>query len=70
MGSFMNRALTMRTGQTHVHRYVDRLLRLVEEGQVDPTRIITHRLPLDEAPHAYDIFKNKEDGCEKVVLKP
>jgi threonine dehydrogenase-like Zn-dependent dehydrogenase len=70
MGSFMNRSLTMRTGQTHVHRYLEPLLRLIEEGQVDPTRIITHRLPLDEAPHAYDIFKNKEDGCEKVVLKP
>ena len=46
------------------------LLRRIERGELDPTRVITHRLPLAEAPHGYDIFKNKEDGCEKVVLTP
>ena len=46
------------------------LLERLERGEIDPTRIITHRLPLDEAPHGYDIFKGKEDNCEKVVLTP
>jgi len=46
------------------------LLDRIERGELDPTRVITHRLPLAEAPYGYDIFKNKADGCEKVVLKP
>jgi threonine dehydrogenase-like Zn-dependent dehydrogenase len=66
----MNRSLTLRTGQCHVHRYMRPLLERIERGELDPTRIITHRLPLQEAPHAYDIFKNKQDDCEKVVLTP
>jgi threonine dehydrogenase-like Zn-dependent dehydrogenase len=66
----MNRSLTLRTGQCHVQRYMRPLLDRIERGELDPTRIITHRLPLAEAPHGYDIFKNKADGCEKVVLKP
>jgi threonine dehydrogenase-like Zn-dependent dehydrogenase len=69
-GAWMNRALTLRTGQCHVHRYVPRLLEIIEQGKVDPTRIITHRLSLDEAPKGYEIFKNTQDNCEKVVLKP
>ncbi|RKS75333.1 threonine dehydrogenase-like Zn-dependent dehydrogenase [Motilibacter peucedani] len=69
-GSWMNRALTLRTGQCHVQRYMRPLLQRIERGEIDPTRIITHRLPLSEAPHGYDIFKNKEEGCEKVVLTP
>jgi threonine dehydrogenase-like Zn-dependent dehydrogenase len=69
-GSWMNRSLTLRTGQCHVQRYMRPLLQRIERGELDPTRIITHTLPLAEAPHGYDIFKNKEDGCEKVVLKP
>jgi threonine dehydrogenase-like Zn-dependent dehydrogenase len=69
MGSFMNRALTMRTGQCHVHRYVQPLLERIENKEIDPTRIITHTLPLAEAPKGYEIFKNKQDSCEKVVLK-
>jgi threonine dehydrogenase-like Zn-dependent dehydrogenase len=69
-GAWMNRGLTLRTGQCHVHKYVKPLLRRIEAGEIDPTRIITHRLPLDQAPHGYDIFKNKQDNCEKVVLKP
>jgi threonine dehydrogenase-like Zn-dependent dehydrogenase len=46
------------------------LLRRIEHGEIDPTRVITHTLPLERAPHGYDIFKHKKDGCEKVVLKP
>jgi threonine dehydrogenase-like Zn-dependent dehydrogenase len=69
-GAWMNRALTLRTGQCHVQRYMRPLLGWIERGEIDPTRVITHRLPLAEAPHGYDVFKNKEDRCEKVVLKP
>jgi threonine dehydrogenase-like Zn-dependent dehydrogenase len=68
-GAWMNRAITLRTGQCHVQRYMKPLLNRIERGEIDPTRIITHRIPLDEAPHGYDIFKNKQDNCEKVVLK-
>ncbi|MEU5250863.1 zinc-dependent alcohol dehydrogenase [Streptomyces longwoodensis] len=69
-GAWMNRSLTLRTGQCHVHKYMKPLLGLIEQGKIDPTRIITHRLPLTEAPKGYDLFKNKKDHCEKVVLKP
>ncbi|HET9692267.1 MAG TPA: zinc-binding dehydrogenase, partial [Acidimicrobiales bacterium] len=68
-GSFMNRSITLRTGQCHVHRYLQPLLERIERGEIDPTRIITHTLPLEQAPHGYDIFKHKLDECEKVVLK-
>jgi threonine dehydrogenase-like Zn-dependent dehydrogenase len=68
-GSFMQRSLTMKTGQCHVHRYMKPLLKLIEDGKIDPTFIITHRLSLDEAPRGYDMFLKKEDNCEKVVLK-
>ncbi|MFK4145210.1 zinc-dependent alcohol dehydrogenase [Streptomyces sp. NPDC004065] len=69
-GAWMNRSLTLRAGQCHVHRYLKALLRLIEQRRIDPTRVITHRLPLNEAPRGYDLFKNKKDGCEKVVLSP
>ena len=69
-GSWMNRSLTLRTGQCHVQRYMKPLLERIERGEIDPTRVITHRLPLQRAPHGYNIFKHKQDGCEKVVLKP
>ena len=69
-GAFMNRALTLRTGQCHVQRYMQPLLQRIERGEIDPTRIITHTLPLQQAPYGYDIFKHKQDGCEKIVLKP
>lgn len=68
-GSWMNRSITLRTGQAHVHRYMKPLLNRIEKGEIDPTRIITHTLPLQRAPHGYDIFKHKKDNCEKVVLK-
>ena len=70
MGSLMNRSLTVRTGQTHVQRYMRPLLERIQSGEIDPTFVITHTLPLKEAPKGYEIFKNKEDNCEKVVLKP
>jgi threonine dehydrogenase-like Zn-dependent dehydrogenase len=70
MGSFMNRSLTMRTGQCHVQRYWKKLLGYIEDGRIDPTFVITHRMRLDDAPKGYDIFTNKEDDCIKIVLKP
>jgi threonine dehydrogenase-like Zn-dependent dehydrogenase len=70
MGALMNKGLTVRTGQTHVQKYQRMLLERIERGELDPARIITHTLPLDEAPQGYDIFKHKRDGCVKVVLKP
>jgi threonine dehydrogenase-like Zn-dependent dehydrogenase len=69
-GAWMNRSLTLRTGQCHVQRYMKPLLEHIKAGRLDPTRIITHELPLDQAPYGYDIFKHKKDNCEKVVLKP
>src|SRR4051812_33327744 len=69
MGSVMNRSLTIRSGQCHVQRYMRPLLEHIEAGRLDPTFIITHRLDLDEAPTGYDVFKEKEDECVKVVLK-
>jgi threonine dehydrogenase-like Zn-dependent dehydrogenase len=70
MGSFMNRSLTMKTGQCHVQRYMRPLLDRVRRGEIDPSFVITHVLPLDQAPHGYDIFDHKEDDCIKIVLKP
>jgi threonine dehydrogenase-like Zn-dependent dehydrogenase len=70
LGSVMNRSLTIKAGQTHVQRYMKPLLEKIQDGQIDPTFVITHTMPLDEAPKGYEIFRNKEDGCEKVVLKP
>lgn len=70
MGSVMNRSLTIKSGQCHVQRYMRPLLEHIQNGDIDPTFIITHQLRLDEAPKGYDIFVNKEDDCVKVVLKP
>jgi threonine dehydrogenase-like Zn-dependent dehydrogenase len=69
-GAWMNRSLTLKTGQCHVQRYMKPLLERIRNREIDPTRIITHRLPLSEAPRGYDMFKHKKDNCEKVVLKP
>jgi threonine dehydrogenase-like Zn-dependent dehydrogenase len=69
LGAFMNKALTLKTGQTHVHRYMRPLLERIERGEIDPTAIITHRMSLDDAPRAYDMFLHKEEGCVKCVLK-
>jgi threonine dehydrogenase-like Zn-dependent dehydrogenase len=70
MGAAFNKGLTFRMGQTHVHRYLRPLLERVQRGEIDPSFVITHRLPLDEAPHGYKIFRDKEDHCIKVVLHP
>ena len=70
MGSFMNRSLTMRSGQAHVQRYMRPLLNRIRKGEIDPSFIITHTMGLDDAADGYDIFKNKQDECVKVVLKP
>ncbi len=70
LGTAFAKGLTFHMGQTHVHRYLEPLLQRVENGEIDPTFVITHRLPLDEAPHAYRTFRDKQDGCIKVVLRP
>ena len=70
IGSVMQRALTIKTGQAHVHRYMGPLLQLIESGDIDPSFVVTHTMSLEDAPDAYDMFKNKEDDCIKVVLKP
>jgi threonine dehydrogenase-like Zn-dependent dehydrogenase len=69
-GALMNKGLTLRTGQTHMMKYMRPLLERVQNGDIDPSFVITHRLPLDQAPHGYEIFKKKQDECIKVVLKP
>jgi len=69
-GAVMNKGLTIRTGQTHVNRWTDDLLRRIEEGQIDPSFVITHRVGLADGPAMYKTFRDKEDGCIKVVLKP
>jgi threonine dehydrogenase-like Zn-dependent dehydrogenase len=70
LGAAFNKGLTLKMGQTHVHRYLRPLLDRVQKGEIDPSFVITHRMKLDEAPHAYEIFKQKKDNCIKVVLKP
>ncbi|WAJ30234.1 zinc-dependent alcohol dehydrogenase [Antarcticirhabdus aurantiaca] len=69
-GMVMNKGLTIRTGQTHVNRWSDDLLRRIEEGQIDPSFVITHTASLAEGPELYKTFRDKKDGCIKVVLKP
>ena len=70
LGAAMNKGLTLKMGQTHVQRYLQPLLHKIEEGKIDPSFVITHRLPLAEAPRAYETFRDKADGCIKVVLTP
>jgi threonine dehydrogenase-like Zn-dependent dehydrogenase len=70
MGAAFNKGLTFKMGQTHVHKYLQPLLQRIENDEIDPSFVITHTMSLEEAPHAYEIFKDKEDNCIKVVLKP
>lgn len=70
MGAFMNKGLTLRTGQTHTHRYLAPLLEKVISGEIDPSFVITHRAGLEDGPGLYKTFRDKQDGCIKVVLKP
>jgi threonine dehydrogenase-like Zn-dependent dehydrogenase len=69
-GAAMNKGLTFRTGQTHVNRWTDDLLRRIEGGQIDPSFVITHSVGLERGPEMYLTFRDKQDGCIKVVLKP
>ncbi|GAA5483118.1 alcohol dehydrogenase [Haloferula sargassicola] len=69
-GAVVNKGLTIRSGQTHVQRYLQPLLKKIEDGEIDPSFVITHKVPLSEAPAAYEKFKDKKDGCIKVVLTP
>jgi threonine dehydrogenase-like Zn-dependent dehydrogenase len=69
IGAVVNRSLTIRSGQCHVQRYMRPLLERIQNGEIDPSFIITHRLPLDRAAEGFDMFMNKEDECLKVVLK-
>jgi threonine dehydrogenase-like Zn-dependent dehydrogenase len=70
MGSVMNRSLTIKTGQCHVHRYMKPLLQRIQNGDIDPSFVITHQMSLDDAPKGYSTFVNKEDDCIKIVMKP
>ncbi|WP_031425573.1 zinc-dependent alcohol dehydrogenase [Flavimarina sp. Hel_I_48] len=70
LGIAMNKSLNLKMGQTHMQHYLEPLLKKVEEGKIDPSFIITHRMKLDDAPEAYKKFRNKEDNCVKVVLTP
>jgi threonine dehydrogenase-like Zn-dependent dehydrogenase len=69
-GALMNKGLTLRTGQTHVKRWTDELIELIEEGALDPSFVITHTRPLAEGPDMYPVFESRKDNCIKVVLKP
>ena len=69
-GALMNKGLTIRTGQTHVNRWSDDLLKRIEEGQIDPSFVITHTVGLEDGPEMYRTFRDKQDGCIKVVIKP
>jgi threonine dehydrogenase-like Zn-dependent dehydrogenase len=69
-GSIVNKGITIRSGQTHVQRYMRPLLERIESGEIDPSFIVTHRIRLDDAPLGYEVFRNKEEDCVKVVMKP
>jgi threonine dehydrogenase-like Zn-dependent dehydrogenase len=66
----MNKGLTMKAGQTHVHRYLPILQELVEKGEIDPSAIVTHKLGLGDAAEGYRLFYEEKDTCMKVILKP
>jgi threonine dehydrogenase-like Zn-dependent dehydrogenase len=70
IGAVMNRSLTIKSGQCHVQRYMRHLLERIENGDIDPSFVVTHKLPLVQAPEGYETFKHKQEACVKVVLKP
>ena len=70
MGAFMNKGLAMKTGQTHMMRFMKPLLEKVQNNEIDPSFVISHRVPIDRAPEMYKIFRDKQDNCTKVVLDP
>jgi threonine dehydrogenase-like Zn-dependent dehydrogenase len=69
MGAIVNRSLTVKSGQTHVHRYLEPLMGHIERGDIDPSFVISHRMQLDDAPQGYRMFLEKQDECTKIVLK-
>jgi threonine dehydrogenase-like Zn-dependent dehydrogenase len=69
LGAFFNKGLTMRAGQTHVHKYMPHLLQLIVDGKIRPSTVITHRITLDQAPDYYRIFRDKKDNCLKTIIK-
>ncbi|HYG24420.1 MAG TPA: zinc-dependent alcohol dehydrogenase [Verrucomicrobiae bacterium] len=69
-GAIMNRSLTVKTGQTHVQRYLRPLLERIEKGEIDPSFVVTHHMSLDDAPEGYETFRSKRDECIKIVMKP
>lgn len=70
MGAVMNKALTIKTGQTHCQRYLKPLLDRIAHGDIDPSFVVTHRMKLAEAPQGFDMFNRKQDGCIKIVMTP
>jgi threonine dehydrogenase-like Zn-dependent dehydrogenase len=70
IGAMMNKGLTIKQGQTYTHKYMPMLLEKIQNGEIDPSFVITHQMPLDDAAKAYDMFQKHADGCIKVVLKP
>lgn len=70
LGTMMNKGITIKTGQTHVPRYTESLLRMIVDGEIDPSFVVTHVAPLERGPELYKTFRDKKDGCIKVVLKP
>jgi threonine dehydrogenase-like Zn-dependent dehydrogenase len=70
MGAIVNRGLTLKSGQCHAHRYMRPLLERIQRGEIDPSFVTTHRMRLEDAPRAFSMFLDKEDHCEKVILRP
>ena len=70
LGAVVNKALTLRSGQTHTQKYLQPLLDRIQQGEIDPSFVISHHMSIDDAPKGYKMFRNKEDNCTKVVLKP
>jgi threonine dehydrogenase-like Zn-dependent dehydrogenase len=70
IGALMEKGLTVRSGQTHVQKYTDKLLKMILDGKIDTTFLISHRLPLEDAPEGYRLFKEHQNETTKVVLKP
>lgn len=70
MGAVVNRSLTLRSGQCHTHRYMRPLLDRIVAGEIDPSFVISHRMTLDEAPQGFEMFREKADGCNKIVMTP
>jgi threonine dehydrogenase-like Zn-dependent dehydrogenase len=70
LGAMVQKGITLRTGQTHVQRYLEPLMKRIESGEIDPSFLITHRVDLKDGPDAYKTFRDKKDGCIKVVMHP